>query len=208
MGELGREKTTVGATGRHSERRCRATVLGLLLACGPAAVFFAVVPVVVDAFDGVSYGRSLTHVTQEGFKVRPLVTNCDASAAIVFESCATLRQASVAHGLPRAICQCDLPFECMPVRCDTFQLETPAASMLAALEIASMSDALVPAVAEASPSHLDRSRVIFSHKSPVLTQNDEAYKSFSGEINQFWHGHLHEHYTRLGLVWPGGLTIV
>lgn len=80
-----------------------ALVVGLLVACGPAAIVGAVVPVGIYSVNRPAlWARS--HVSHEGFDgVSPALADSDASAAVVPERPHVLVVATVLHYAPDAI---------------------------------------------------------------------------------------------------------
>jgi hypothetical protein len=79
-----------------------AAVSDLFFRRGPADIAGFVVPVVVDAVDGLS-GRALAHVLQESFEAQPTFTNGDAAPAVTRPSIAFRIGASLYYFHPGAI---------------------------------------------------------------------------------------------------------
>ena len=66
-----------------SDQSRGAAITGLLFAGGPLAVFWTVIFVVINALNGVSFGRLLSHVCKESSEVSPPGAHLNSTATIV-----------------------------------------------------------------------------------------------------------------------------
>lgn len=76
------------------------SILRLFLRCGPAAVAWLVITIVVHPVNGVQRRWPMAHIGKEIFKSQPTVTNFDSSPAIVFPMIAMRVSATSQHSGP------------------------------------------------------------------------------------------------------------
>jgi hypothetical protein len=115
----------------------------------PFAVAGFIVPVVVDAIDGVFSARPLTHVSEEIIKDQPAFADCDAATPIPFELDLFGVETPLLHLGPRQVGLCDSGFGgvAMANLCFPFALKASAAGGVSARQIVADDDDLDAAVA-------------------------------------------------------------
>lgn len=151
----------------------RATVRGLLKRCGPSAVLWRVIAVVVDAIKREAVWP-LAHVRQEGAEVvQPAFAHPNAAPAVGVPAFRFRIRAALLRRFPdRVFRQIDLP-----VARHTFKPEAAAASCIASLERVNADDGCFPAIAFAQPSSVP----------PCMTvegDSDKTPEARAGQINR------------------------
>lgn len=135
-----------------------AAVAYLLALCSPAAIFWLVVAVGVNAVDAQSQ-RTLTHVGQEvRERMSPAVANGDAATTVMVVIVRIWVNAALDHGNPRIECFGLMTAPCMPVYRAAFPHDLTASTATGCgctrAEIARTNPLAGPAIAPAVPLNM------------------------------------------------------
>lgn len=154
----------------------RAAIKGLPLARGPLAVVRFVIPVVVDSLDSRAF-RSRPHVGQEVLeRLPPPIADADTPSAVAVKMSLLGIVTSLNHSDPRFV----RGFIRHAVRRHGIELQAPAATVLAAFQVATAHDLLFAAVALTEPRDLLAEAIFPFHY-------EQTTKTLSDERNECWH---------------------
>jgi len=121
----------------------------------PSAVFRAVSATVINTIDRMAGTRPGTDIIKEGFKgVEPSLAHGNPSSTVIVVARMILVGASLNNVTPNSIFGCCCPTVRFAQRANEFALKTSAASMFSGIEIRSLRERSVSAVAFAEPDNL------------------------------------------------------
>lgn len=108
------------------------TIDSLFFRCGPLAICWFVVAIVIDSFDAMSSAWAQSHIKQKMLKFAPPLTNLDSSTAPVFIARCRLTVTPAPQSLPGAIFR-RMP-HAMGFCCENFLNQTTATFRMIAFQ--------------------------------------------------------------------------
>ena len=166
-------------------RRTWASVMALRERISPAAVAGFIVPVDIDAIDGIARERFWPHVVHEGRKgVLPFIAHTDASRAVVLVAMILWIGTTLSHIAPREIFGGQMSTVGMAVASrspqNTFAFQASTAYAFAKFHVAAINDSGLTAVAPTRP-------IRFQRLGLGAADNEKASVSLSRNIDQSRH---------------------
>ena len=137
MALMGNKLTSLAVSLRDSVTLAWASVLSLLLACGPSAIVRSVISVIIYTVKGMFRRGLFAHVGKEVLeRILPTVTNTNAPASVSDIMYRFRVEASGFHELPRKILRTRSPIEFgMPMLSYRFQLQAATRLMFTVSQV-------------------------------------------------------------------------